>query len=85
MLKKKIGDNADVSSIVPVTDESSKATVSPIEILERRIMKKGDRAVAAGLIKWSNLFTEDATWEDLEELQLQFPESDIHSGGHCVD
>lgn len=84
LLKKKIGDNAVVSSIFPVTDESSKVKVSPIEILERRIIKKGDRAVAAGLIKWSNLFTEDATWEDLEELQLQFPESDIHSGGHFV-
>jgi hypothetical protein len=30
--------------------------------------------VIVGLIQWSNLFPEDATWEDLEELRKQFPE-----------
>jgi hypothetical protein len=37
--------------------------------------------MAVRLIKWSDLFTEDSTWEDLEELQLQFLEFNIHSLG----
>jgi hypothetical protein len=49
--------------------------IVPIAILDRKIMKKDNRAVTAGLIQWSNLFPEDATWEDLEELLKQFPES----------
>jgi len=31
----------------------------------------------AGLIQWSNSFPEDATWEELIEIQLQFPEFSI--------
>jgi hypothetical protein len=49
--------------------------IVPIAILDRKMMKKDNRAVTAGLIQWSNLFPEDATWEDLEELLKQFPES----------
>jgi hypothetical protein len=40
-------------------------------------MKKGNAAVVAGLIQWSNSFPEDATWEELTELQLQFPDFSI--------
>jgi hypothetical protein len=36
--------------------------------LDRRIMKKRDKAVIVGLIKWSSLFDEDSTWEELEKL-----------------
>lgn len=75
LLKKKIGDTTITSSKLPRTDKEGRMQIVPIAILDRKIMKKDNRAVTAGLIQWSNLFPEDATWEDLEELLKQFPES----------
>jgi hypothetical protein len=37
-------------------------------------MKKGNGAATAVLVQWSNLSPEDATWEDLSDLQKQFPD-----------
>ena len=42
--------------------------IVPIAILDRKMMMKDNRAVTTGLIQWSNLYPEDATWEDLEDL-----------------
>ena len=74
LLKKKIGDAAIASSKLPVTNKEGRMQIVPIAILDRKMMKKDNRVVTAGLIQWSNLYPEDATWEDLEDLQQQFPE-----------
>ena len=74
LLKKKIGDAAIASSKLPMTDKEGRMQIVPIAILDRKMMKKDNWAVTAGLIQWSNLYPEDAKWEDLEELQQQFPE-----------
>nr|TKR79766.1 hypothetical protein D5086_0000269270 [Populus alba] len=62
---------------LPIVDEEGRVKVYPVTILERKLMKKGNIAVVAGLIQWSNSFPEDATWEELTELQLQFPDFNI--------
>jgi len=69
MLKKKIKDHAVVTSHIPLTNGQGKIKVQTFEILDRRIMKKRDKAVIVGLIKWSNFFDEDSTWEELGKLQ----------------
>jgi hypothetical protein len=74
LLKKKIGDAAIASSKLPMTDKEGQMQIVPIAMLDRKMMKKDNWAVTAGLIQWSNLYPEDATWEDLEDLQQQFPE-----------
>lgn len=74
LLKKKIGDAAIASSKLPMTDKEGRMQIVPIAILYRKMMKKDNQAVTAGSIQWSNLYPEDATWEDLEDLQKQFPE-----------
>jgi hypothetical protein len=51
MLKKKIKDHAVVTSPIPLTNGQGKIKVQPIAILDRRIMKKRDKAVIVGLIK----------------------------------
>jgi hypothetical protein len=43
-------------------------------VIEMKMMKQGNKVVTIRLIRWSNKFKEDATWEDLEELNNQFPE-----------
>jgi hypothetical protein len=57
-----------------MTDKEGRMQIVLIAILDRKMIKKDNRAVTAGLIQWSNLYPEDATWEDLEHLQQQFPE-----------
>jgi len=41
--------------------------VSPMAVIEMKMMKKGNKVVTIRLIQWSNKLKEDATWEDLEE------------------
>jgi len=55
--------------------------VKPIAILERKIMKKENRAVAAGLIWWSNSFPEYDPWKEIDKIQMQFLEFSFDSWG----
>jgi hypothetical protein len=43
--------------------------IMPLAILDRKLMKKGNGEATAVLVQWSNLYLEDATWEDLSDLQ----------------
>ena len=72
-----MGEVAIVSQALPVVDDEGRVKVYLVTILERKLMKKGNVAVVAGLIQWSNSVPEDATWEELTELQLQFPDFNI--------
>lgn len=49
------------------------ATLEPVAILERRLVKKGNSAVPQVRVQWSHLPVESATWEDLYVLQKRFP------------
>jgi hypothetical protein len=45
-------------------DEFKRVEVNPVAILDRKVMKKGNRVVVMRLIQWSKLFKENATQED---------------------
>jgi hypothetical protein len=64
LLKKKVGNNAVVSSSLPKVDEFKRVEDNPVAILDRKVMKKGNRVVVMRLIQWSKLFKENATQED---------------------
>jgi hypothetical protein len=74
LLKKKVGDATIVSSKLPVSDKEGRMQIIPLAILDRKLMKKGNGAATAVLVQWSNLNQEDATREDLSDLQKQFPD-----------
>jgi hypothetical protein len=74
LLKKKVGDATIVSSKLPISDKEGRMQIMPLAILDRKLMKKGNGAATAVLVQWSNLYPEDATWEDLSDLQKQFPD-----------
>lgn len=74
LLKKKITDAEIISSKLLMADKEEWMQIVPIAILDRKMMKKGNQAIIAGLIQWYNLYLEDATCKDLEDLQKQFPE-----------
>lgn len=63
-LKKRVGTGSTTSPSLPVLGSDGRLRVVPVEILGRRLVKKGNEAVAELLIKWSNLPESDATWEE---------------------
>ncbi|GMI64849.1 hypothetical protein HRI_000154200 [Hibiscus trionum] len=70
-LKKHIG-SALVQSTLPVVGMDGTIVKDSLKILDRRMVKKGNRAVTEVLVEWTNFFPEDATWELFYKLQLNF-------------
>ena len=66
-------------SELPKVAELDAHNLQPEGVLERRLVKKGGKAIPQALFKWSTLPASMATWEDWYVLQNQFPE--ILAGG----
>lgn len=62
-----------------MVDENGKIRVTPVAILDRRMMKMGNKAATMVLVQWSNLFEEDSTWENLDELRKELLEFNDNS------
>ncbi|KAH0696226.1 hypothetical protein KY290_013581 [Solanum tuberosum] len=58
---------------LPIVDSASPYCEEPRCILERRMIKKGNKAVAQLLIHWKNMSKEQATWEDFHVIKTRFP------------
>lgn len=63
-LKKKIGNSKVVQTELPQTNDAGEIRPKPIAILDRRLIKKGNRSATMVLVQWSNRIPEDATWEE---------------------
>ena len=63
-LKKVIGENIPVQTILPELDEEGKIILELKAITEARTQQLRNRSILEYLIKWKNLSTEDSTWED---------------------
>lgn len=61
LLKKKLRTNAVIATTMPAVDDQGRVKIQPVAILDRKLMKKDNRAVVMELIQWSNMFEEDAT------------------------
>ncbi|KAM3347120.1 hypothetical protein ACQJBY_021223 [Aegilops geniculata] len=48
-------------------------TLKPREITEQRLIKRGDSVVAQAKARWT-VFPSLSTWEDTEDLKLNFPD-----------
>lgn len=46
--------------------------LKPYNILEKQLKKKSRRVGVKVLTQWKGTVAEDATWEDLEDLQKKF-------------
>ncbi|KAL4363790.1 hypothetical protein GQ457_04G028520 [Hibiscus cannabinus] len=71
-LKKHIG-SAEFQYELPVIGPDGGISKEPWRVIDRRIERRGQRAVIEVLVKWTNSFPEDATWEVLNQLKMQFP------------
>ena len=72
--KKSIPPTAIASSELPI---SINTPLVPIAILDRKLVKRGNQAATKVLVQWSNLPSEDATWEFLFDIQKRFPDINL--------
>ena len=68
-LKKVIGENLPVQTILPELDEEGKIILEPEVVTETRTRQLRNRSISEYLIKWKNLPAEDSTWEDKNFIQ----------------
>jgi hypothetical protein len=69
-LKKAVGSKHQVISTMPA---DFALHLAPEQILQSRLVHRGHNQVQQVLVKWKNLPSELATWEDFEALQQEFP------------
>jgi hypothetical protein len=63
---------APIFDTLPKLLDLDKENVEPEEILESRLVKKGNNAVVQLCVRWTNLPTDAQTWEDETVLRAQF-------------
>ena len=67
-LKKHVGHDPTQFQL-PLLDSEGVLAKEPIAIVDRRMNKKRGRLCTEVLFRWSNCFSEDATWENFYDLQ----------------
>jgi hypothetical protein len=72
-LKPFTPDYTPVFSTLPVLTDLQASEAVPEQILQRRLVKKGNTAMPQVLVKWSGLPTTSTTWEDHHVLKERFP------------
>ena len=68
-LKKVVGENIPVQTILPELDEEGKIILEPEAVTETRTQQLRNGSISEHLIKSKNLPTEDSTWEDENFIQ----------------
>nr|GEW60503.1 gypsy/Ty3 retroelement polyprotein [Tanacetum cinerariifolium] len=61
------------SGTLPLCDAQGLIAASPLKILDRKMVKQGNRAVVYGLVQWTNGTENNATWELLTDVEKSFP------------
>ena len=62
------------SPTLPVLGPGTMVQSTPYRVLDRRVVKRRNTAVAQWLIQWRNQSSDDATWEDYEAFAQRFPD-----------
>lgn len=62
-----------VQGLLPEIDEQGYIAAEPLAVLNRKLGKKGNKAIVYVLIQWSNSPKEEATWEPYTEIARRFP------------
>ena len=66
-------DFTPVYSTLPSSVDLHIVELDPEQVLERRLVKKGNAAISQVLIKWTRLPAASATWEDYNVVKARFP------------
>lgn len=57
----------------PLVDIASPYCVEPDQVLDRKMIKRGDTVVAEILVQWKDIPYEQATWKDFAKIKFRFP------------
>ena len=76
-LKGRLGTQDIASTMLPTIDDSDDIIPIPQAILDRCIKRRKEEV----LVHWQGLSPVDATWEDVQLLQLRFPELSLEDKG----
>ncbi|KAH9658539.1 hypothetical protein KPL70_023536 [Citrus sinensis] len=80
LLKKAISDFSS-STDLPSVDDEGLIVLEPLAILDTRWLRICGKVVEQQLVQWKRLPVKDATWEDTEFLQRQFPHMTLEDKG----
>lgn len=70
---KKVRERTFVTQDPPFCTNDGQSRMETLAILDRRMIKKGKWSAVLVLVQWTNLSSEEATWEDYGFLKSQFP------------
>jgi hypothetical protein len=88
-LKPFTPDSTPTFNDITKLQDFTAVDLEPEQVLERRLVKKGNSAIPQVLIKWRHLPRNSATWEDRYVLKQRFPssvawgQSTSSAGGRC--
>lgn len=74
-LKPFNADYTPVFAELPKVVDLGTGNLQPTEVLNRRLVKKGGKAVPQALIRWGDLPSETATWEDWYVIKERYPDA----------
>lgn len=73
-LKKKLGNTKVVQITLPGVNEAGEWEAKPINILERKLVRKGLQPVVKVLVQWEHSGPEEATWEVWDKFVKKYPD-----------
>ena len=76
-LKPFTPDYTPVFAELPKPPDLSMVETAPVEIIGRRMEKRGDAALVQVQVRWNSASPAAVTWEDFETLKLRFPAAAI--------
>lgn len=79
-LKPFTPDYSPVFAELPKPPDLSTTETIPVQILERRMMKKGAAALVQIKVLWQGMPEASATWEDYDVLRRRYPSAPIWEG-----
>lgn len=77
-LKKHVGSTITLQPTLPSVKNQGVIEISPLRVLEHRTVLRNEGQVSQHLIHWKNSSIDEATWEDEELLQHNFPDFNLY-------
>ncbi|KAL8107544.1 uncharacterized protein LOC141673411 [Apium graveolens] len=72
-LKGKMGNKKEVQTSLPGTSDTGIIDPQPTAILDRKLVKRGNKPAVMVLIQWENGTAAEATWEHWEKFSRLYP------------
>lgn len=72
-LKPSVADYTPIFLTLPMTTDLEVVAAIPDQVLDRRLVKKGNNAIPQVFIKWTGLPETSSTWEDYNVICERFP------------